>query len=168
MKPLSTILIACAAITLGVTSPAQGSQRPARHSSMPALQIPVWWAYVWVPVGFFMAGAHVAHDCIVGSNVIFANNATLGGHVVIGDHVFLGGLCAIHQFCRIGSYAFIGGCAAVPTDVIPYASATGNHAQLSGLNIVGMKRRGMQRAARPWHGSQARARTTLCCVAASV
>ncbi|MCB2098749.1 MAG: acyl-ACP--UDP-N-acetylglucosamine O-acyltransferase [Parvularculaceae bacterium] len=96
---------------------------------------------------FFMAGAHVAHDCIVGSNVIFANNATLGGHVVIGDHVFLGGLCAIHQFCRIGSYAFIGGCAAVPTDVIPYASATGNHAQLSGLNIVGMKRRGMQRAA---------------------
>ncbi len=96
---------------------------------------------------FLMTGAHVAHDCIVGSNVIFANNATLGGHVVVGDHVFLGGLCAIHQFCRIGSYAFIGGCAAVPTDVIPYASATGNHAQLSGLNIVGMKRRGMSRAA---------------------
>ncbi|MEZ5915609.1 MAG: acyl-ACP--UDP-N-acetylglucosamine O-acyltransferase [Parvularculaceae bacterium] len=95
---------------------------------------------------FLMAGAHVAHDCIVGSNVIFANNATLGGHVAIGDHVFLGGLCAVHQFCRVGSYAFIGGCAAVPTDVIPYASATGNHAQLSGLNIIGMKRRGMSRA----------------------
>lgn len=96
---------------------------------------------------FLMTGSHVGHDCIVGSNVIFANNATLGGHVVIGDFVFLGGLCAIHQFCRVGSFAFIGGCAAVPTDVIPYGSATGNHAQLSGLNIVGMKRRGMPRAA---------------------
>lgn len=96
---------------------------------------------------FLMTGAHVAHDCIVGSNVIFANNATLGGHVVVGDFVFLGGLCAVHQFCRVGAFAFIGGCAAVPTDVIPYGSATGNHAQLSGLNIVGMKRRGMSRAA---------------------
>jgi UDP-N-acetylglucosamine acyltransferase len=96
---------------------------------------------------FLMTGAHVAHDCLVGSDVIFANNATLGGHVVIEDFVFLGGLCAVHQFCRVGAYAFIGGCAAVPTDVIPYASATGNHAQLSGLNIVGMKRRGMSRAA---------------------
>jgi UDP-N-acetylglucosamine acyltransferase len=95
---------------------------------------------------FLMTGAHVAHDCLVGSNVIFANNATLGGHVVIEDFVFLGGLCAIHQFCRVGAYAFIGGCAAVPTDVIPYGSATGNHATLSGLNIVGMKRRGMSRA----------------------
>ncbi len=96
---------------------------------------------------FLMTGSHVAHDCVIGSNVIFANNATLGGHVVVEDFVFLGGLCAIHQFCRVGAYAFIGGCAAVPTDVIPYASATGNHAQLSGLNIVGMKRRGMSRLA---------------------
>lgn len=96
---------------------------------------------------FLMTGAHVAHDCIVGSNVIFANNATLGGHVVVEDSVFLGGLCAVHQFCRIGAFAFIGGCAGVPTDVIPYASATGNHAQLAGLNIVGMKRRGMSRSA---------------------
>ncbi|MEK7266714.1 MAG: acyl-ACP--UDP-N-acetylglucosamine O-acyltransferase [Pseudomonadota bacterium] len=96
---------------------------------------------------FLMTGAHVAHDCIVGSNVIFANNATLGGHVVIGDNVFLGGLCAVHQFCRVGSFAFIGGCAAVPTDVIPYGSANGNHATLAGLNLVGMKRRGMSRSA---------------------
>lgn len=96
---------------------------------------------------FLMTGSHVAHDCIIGSNVIFANNATLGGHVVIGDFVFLGGLCAIHQFCRVGAYAFVGGCAGVPTDIIPYASATGNHATLAGLNIVGMKRRGMPRAA---------------------
>lgn len=95
---------------------------------------------------FMMTGAHVAHDCVVGSNVIFANNATLGGHVVVGDHVFLGGLSAIHQHCRIGDYAFIGGCAAVTTDVIPYGSAMGNHAELASLNIVGMKRRGMPRA----------------------
>lgn len=95
---------------------------------------------------FLMTGAHVAHDCIVGSNVIFANNATLGGHVVVGDYVFLGGLSAIHQFCRIGDYAFIGGCAAVAMDVIPYGSATGNHAALSSLNLIGMKRRGMSRA----------------------
>ncbi len=96
---------------------------------------------------FMMTGSHVAHDCIIGSNVIFANNATLGGHVVIGDYVFLGGLCAVHQFCRVGAYAFIGGCAAVPTDVIPYGSANGNHATLAGLNIIGMKRRGMSREA---------------------
>lgn len=96
---------------------------------------------------FLMNGAHVAHDCIVGSNVIFANNATLGGHVRIEDNVFLGGLCAIHQFCRVGAFAMIGGCAAVPTDVIPYGSANGNHATLAGLNIIGMKRRGVSRAA---------------------
>jgi len=96
---------------------------------------------------FLMTGAHVAHDCIVGSNVIFANNATLGGHVVVEDNVFLGGLCAIHQFSRIGAYAFIGGCAAVTADVIPYGSAVGNHAQLVSLNLVGMKRRGVSRAA---------------------
>jgi UDP-N-acetylglucosamine acyltransferase len=95
---------------------------------------------------YMMTGAHVAHDCIVGSNVVFANNATLGGHVVVGEGVFLGGLSAIHQYCRIGDFAFIGGCAAVTTDVIPYGSATGNHAELASLNIVGMKRRGMARS----------------------
>lgn len=95
---------------------------------------------------FMMTGAHVAHDCIVGPNVIFANNATLGGHVVVEEGVFLGGLSAVHQHCRVGAFAFIGGCAAVTTDVIPYGSATGNHAELASLNIVGMKRRGMSRA----------------------
>ncbi|MEQ1931131.1 MAG: acyl-ACP--UDP-N-acetylglucosamine O-acyltransferase [Parvularculaceae bacterium] len=94
---------------------------------------------------FMMAGSHVAHDCIVGGNVTLANNATLGGHVTIEDFVFLGGLCAIHQNCRVGAYAFIGGCAAVPADVIPYGSAIGNHARLAGLNIIGMKRRGLPR-----------------------
>ena len=96
--------------------------------------------------GFFMVGAHVAHDCVIGDRVIFANNATLGGHVAIEDDVFLGGLCAIHQHCRVGAFAFIGGCAAVPNDVIPYGSAIGNHAELAGLNVVGMKRRGVERA----------------------
>lgn len=96
--------------------------------------------------GFFMTGAHVAHDCQVGDDVIFANNATLGGHVAVGDSAFLGGLCAIHQNCRIGAFAFVGGCAAVAGDVIPYASAFGNHARLGGLNIIGMKRREMPRA----------------------
>ena len=96
--------------------------------------------------GMFMTGAHVAHDCIVGDNVIMANNATLGGLVQVGENAFLGGLCAVHQFCRVGANAFVGGCAAAPTDLIPYGSATGNHARLSGLNIIGMKRRGLERA----------------------
>lgn len=96
--------------------------------------------------GFFMAAAHVAHDCQIGDDVIFANNATLGGHVQVDDHAFLGGLCAIHQHCRIGAYAFVGGCAAVACDVIPYGSAFGNHARLGGLNVIGMKRRNMPRA----------------------
>ena len=95
--------------------------------------------------GMFMTACHVAHDCLIGDNVIFANNATLGGHVSIGANSFLGGLCAVHQFCRVGENAFIGGCAAAPTDVIPYGSAIGNHATLSGLNIIGMKRRGLDR-----------------------
>lgn len=96
--------------------------------------------------GFFMIGTHIAHDCIIGDNVIFANNATLGGHVVVEEGAFLGGLCAVHQFCRIGAFSFVGGCAAVPTDVIPFGSAIGNHAELAGLNIVGMKRRGVPRS----------------------
>jgi UDP-N-acetylglucosamine acyltransferase len=95
--------------------------------------------------GFFMTACHVAHDCIVGDNVIMANCATLGGHVVVGEHVFLGGLCAVHQHGRIGAYAFTGGGTAVVADVIPYGSAVGNRATLGGLNIVGMKRRGMPR-----------------------
>ena len=95
--------------------------------------------------GLFMVGAHVAHDCVLGNRVVMANNATLGGHITIGDHVFLSGLCAIHQWCRIGAYSFVGGGGIVTTDVIPYAMAVGNHAHLDGLNVVGMKRRGMDR-----------------------
>jgi UDP-N-acetylglucosamine acyltransferase len=94
----------------------------------------------------FMVGAHVAHDCAIGNDVVFANNATLGGFVEIGDYVFLGGLCAVHQFARIGAYAIVGGLAGVPTDVIPYAAVVGHRAELAGLNRVGLRRRGFSSA----------------------
>lgn len=92
-----------------------------------------------------MAGTHVAHDCRIGDHVVMANGATLGGHVEIGDWAMIGGLAAIHQFVRIGPHAMIGGLSGVESDVIPYGSALGNRACLSGLNTVGMKRRGMAR-----------------------
>ncbi len=95
----------------------------------------------------YMVGAHVAHDCVVGDRVTFANNATLGGHVVIGDFVFMGGLSAVHQFTRIGRYSFVGGGGVVTKDIIPYGSVWGNHAHLEGLNLVGLKRRGFTREA---------------------
>ncbi|HLH86818.1 MAG TPA: acyl-ACP--UDP-N-acetylglucosamine O-acyltransferase [Xanthobacteraceae bacterium] len=95
--------------------------------------------------GFFMANSHVAHDCVVGNDVTFANCATLGGHCVIGDRVVIGGMSAVHQFTRIGSFAMIGGMCGVRGDVIPYGLAVGNYAQLQGLNLVGMKRRNMPR-----------------------
>jgi UDP-N-acetylglucosamine acyltransferase len=95
----------------------------------------------------YMVASHVAHDCVVGDRVTFANNATLGGHVVIGDFVFMGGLCAVHQFTRIGRYSFVGGGGVVTKDVIPYGSVWGNHAHLEGLNLVGLKRRGFSREA---------------------
>jgi UDP-N-acetylglucosamine acyltransferase len=93
----------------------------------------------------FMASAHVAHDCILGDHVIMANNATLAGHVRVGDFAFLGGLSAVHQFVRIGKHAMIGGMSGVENDVIPYGTVMGNRAYLSGLNIVGLKRRGFSR-----------------------
>ncbi len=92
--------------------------------------------------GLFMVGSHVAHDCIVGNNVIFANNATLGGHVVVGDFVVLGGLSAVHQFVRIGAHAMIGGMSGVENDVIPFGLVMGDRARLAGLNLVGLERRG--------------------------
>jgi UDP-N-acetylglucosamine acyltransferase len=95
----------------------------------------------------FMTGAHVGHDAIVGNNVTFANQATLGGHSEVGDRVFLGGLAAVHQFGRVGQGAIIGGLAAVTRDVIPYGSAWGNHAQLHGLNLIGLKRKGYDKSA---------------------
>jgi len=96
--------------------------------------------------GYFMAYAHIAHDCDVGNGVTFSNQATLGGHCIVGDGVIIGGLTAVHQFNVIGHHAFLGGCSAVVGDVIPYGLATGNRAQLRGLNIVGLKRAGLARS----------------------
>lgn len=93
----------------------------------------------------FMASAHVAHDCILGNNIIMANNATLAGHVTVGDFAFCGGLSAVHQFVRIGKHAMIGGMSGVEADVIPFGMVIGNRAHLNGLNIVGLKRRGFAR-----------------------
>lgn len=95
--------------------------------------------------GLYMVGSHVAHDCVVGNNVVFANNATLGGHVKMGDYVFMGGLSAVHQHTRVGRYSFIGGLGAVTKDVIPYGSVWGVYAHLEGLNLVGLKRRAFSR-----------------------
>jgi UDP-N-acetylglucosamine acyltransferase len=93
----------------------------------------------------FMASAHVAHDCHVGDHVIMANNVALAGHIVIGEHAFLGGQAAVHQFVRIGAHAMIGGLTGVERDVIPYGMVVGDRARLTGLNIVGLQRRGFSR-----------------------
>lgn len=94
-----------------------------------------------------MAYTHIAHDCIVGDDVIMANAATLGGHVEVGSKVVLGGLCAVHQFVRIGDYAFIGGKAGISLDIPPYMIATGTPAKLYGPNMIGLKRQGFSKQA---------------------
>ncbi len=91
---------------------------------------------------FLMAYIHVAHDCKLGNNIIMANNAAFGGHVVVEDFAVLGALIGIHQFVRVGAYSMIGGQSAVTLDVPPYVNATGNRAQLYGLNTIGLKRKG--------------------------
>lgn len=97
--------------------------------------------------GYFMANAHVGHDCHVGDDVTFANSVALGGHSQIGDRVIFGGLSAVQQFCRVGSGAMVGGLTGINRDVIPYAMAFGDHAELAGLNLIGLKRRGLTRDA---------------------
>jgi UDP-N-acetylglucosamine acyltransferase len=90
---------------------------------------------------FLMAYVHIAHDCVIGNNVIMANATTLAGHVVVEDFVFIGGLVAVHQFARVGAYSMIGGFSAIPQDIPPYTTAAGERARLYGLNTVGLKRR---------------------------
>lgn len=94
-----------------------------------------------------MANAHVAHDCIIGNNVVMANYVGIAGHCHIGDNVIFGGICVVHQFTRIGAHAFIGAQSMVDGDVIPYGMAVGNRATLAGLNLVGLKRRKFDREA---------------------
>ena len=95
--------------------------------------------------GYFMAGSHVGHDCHVGDDVTFANSVALGGHVTIGDGVTFGGLSAVQQWCRVGKGAMVGGLTGVNRDVIPYGIAHGDHVVLAGLNLIGLKRRGLPR-----------------------
>ncbi|HSB12084.1 MAG TPA: acyl-ACP--UDP-N-acetylglucosamine O-acyltransferase [Blastocatellia bacterium] len=90
----------------------------------------------------FMAQSHVAHDCRIGSNVIFGNGATLAGHVVVEDYSTIGAYSGVHQFCRVGKHAFIGGYSVVVKDALPYARTVGNHARCYGQNTIGLRRRG--------------------------
>jgi UDP-N-acetylglucosamine acyltransferase len=94
----------------------------------------------------FMAGTHVAHDCVVGNRVILANVAALAGHVVVEDHVIIGGLSAVRQFIRIGKGAMIGGMSGVESDVIPYGMVMGERATLASLNFTGLERRGVEKS----------------------
>jgi len=89
-----------------------------------------------------MACAHVAHDCVVGNNTVFANGAVLGGHVEIGDWVILGGLSAVHQFGKVGAHAFLAGGAMARQDVPPYVMVSGDPATPNAVNAEGLKRRG--------------------------
>tara|TARA_A100000164_G_scaffold316162_1_gene296087 strand:- start:1 stop:783 length:783 start_codon:yes stop_codon:yes gene_type:complete len=89
----------------------------------------------------FMVSAHIAHDCIVGDNVILANNVPLGGHAYIEDNVIIGGNSAVQQFTRIGTSAMIGGMCGVVRDVIPYGVAHGNRGILQGINVIGLRRK---------------------------
>ncbi len=89
-----------------------------------------------------MAYIHIAHDCVVGNNVILSNNASLAGHVTVHDHVILGGFTLVHQFCAIGQHVFAGMGSAIAKDVPPYLIVTGAPAAPHGLNKVGLKRRG--------------------------
>lgn len=94
---------------------------------------------------YLMAGAHVAHDCQLGNGVIVSNNVLMGGHTVIGDFVTIGGAAAIRQRLRIGTLAFVSGIAGLAKDVIPFGYVIGYRGRLDGLNLVGLKRRGVER-----------------------
>lgn len=93
---------------------------------------------------FFMAYAHVAHDCHIASNTIFANNATLAGHVDVGDYATVGALSAVHQFCKVGDHAFIGGATIATQDVLPFVKTVGSRpAKTYGINTIGLQRKGI-------------------------
>ncbi len=90
----------------------------------------------------FMAYTHVAHDCIVGDNIIFSNNASIAGHVNVGDYACLGGMVGVHQFCSVGAHSFAAGGAIIYKDVPPFITVSGYPAEAHGLNSVGLERRG--------------------------
>ncbi len=90
-----------------------------------------------------MVGSHIAHDCKIKSNVILANNATLAGHVEIDENAIVGGNSAIHQFVKIGKNAMVGGMSGIEKNLIPYGLYTGIRSNLKGLNLIGLKRKGL-------------------------
>ncbi|MCL6589678.1 MAG: acyl-ACP--UDP-N-acetylglucosamine O-acyltransferase [Firmicutes bacterium] len=92
----------------------------------------------------FMAYSHVAHDCQIGNHVVIVNCTALGGHVEIEDRVTVGGLCGVHQFCKIGKMAMIGANSKIVKDVPPYVLVDGNPAKVSGINVVGLRRNGIE------------------------
>lgn len=96
--------------------------------------------------GLFMAGCHIAHDCHIGNNVIVVNQAAIAGHCILEDEVIVGGLSGVHQFVRIGRGAIVGAVTMVTNDVIPYGLVQAPRGELDGLNLVGLKRRGVSRA----------------------
>jgi UDP-N-acetylglucosamine acyltransferase len=93
-----------------------------------------------------MATVHVAHDCDVGDGVIISNNVALGGHVEVGPRAVIGGNAALLQFVRVGAGAMVGGLTGVTRDVVPYARVFGSRAELQGLNLIGLRRRGLEKA----------------------
>lgn len=95
---------------------------------------------------YFMANSHVAHDCVVGNDTMFANSAAIAGHVEVGDGAVLGGLCAVHQNTRVGRFTMIGGGAMCAQDVPPFTLAQGDRARLYGVNIIGLRRHGLDDA----------------------
>lgn len=95
--------------------------------------------------GLFMMHTHIGHDCQVGNRVVMSNCATLAGHCVVDDDVILGGMAGVHQFVRIGRGAMVGGMTGVAADVVPFAMVAGERGHLIGLNLVGLKRRGVER-----------------------
>lgn len=87
-----------------------------------------------------MAYTHVAHDCMLGNNIVMSNNATLAGHVTVGDFAIISGLSAVHQFVRIGEYSFVAGMSGIPQDLPPFMLAVGGRASVHGPNLVGLRR----------------------------
>jgi UDP-N-acetylglucosamine acyltransferase len=94
----------------------------------------------------FLAGSHIAHDCVIGNSVILSNNVMIAGHVRVDDNVIFGGGSAVHQFARIGRGAFVGGLAGVEHDLLPFAIAIGHRAEVAGPNVVGLRRAGFEKS----------------------
>jgi len=92
---------------------------------------------------FLMVGAHIAHDCVIGSHIIMANAATLAGHVTIEDHATIGAYSGVHQYCRVGRYGYVGGYTVITKDVLPYSKTVSDrNTQAYGVNSIGLERKG--------------------------